>query len=587
MDQKAVIKICKELGCCNACCARYIGVKNPNAYGNPKEFIDKYLETSAPDKTAEKATDNVVTVEPSEEVKKDTQVQEDDKNNGSASPPAKRKKNLEDKDANTTEKSTEDQKNNLQPHSNQTETNGTTAEQNSNDHYKPSAKRKKMDICLSCLGILQESTWQQSLEAVKEQLDKKGYDCSEFACALSAPIATIVRELAIGLHLKHHFPEYEISTVTPLKEAWKWSFGVKLESHINKTLTSGSTCPLLITVAMEYPDDATELEIVKDLSPALFAERRQQRKRFTVELTRRSVEQALDGVTFEKLQQMGWIPAPRVNVAAHCASVACAHAPHYLGGRYIKLSRELPQTPWLVSGKRMMESSVQETIFDPLAKLYQMAADEVECRMKFMSAGREDVDVRCLGEGRPFAIEVADPRRQLTADELKKACEQISAGGKVVVKELVYVTKDDLTLLKKGEETKTKTYEALCIKLSHTKEEKDAKTEGPAVVTERDITNINAFRNTDAADAKIALQQKTPIRIKFQLGFNIMNWVSDQPQLFWVRLVTEAGTYVKEWAHGELGRTSPSLSTALGARTDILALDVAAVDLPWPHTNIK
>ncbi|KAJ2943274.1 hypothetical protein O0L34_g12079 [Tuta absoluta] len=599
MDQKAIIKLCKELGCCNACCIRYIGVKNPNAYGNSQEFIDKYLETLVTDstnlKTIDDITDGDATEKPSEEIKNvvdETEVHENDKNNESASPPAKRKKTLEDKVVNTTEK------NDLESHSNQTdmqsETNGTAALQNGNVSNEPPVKRKKTDICPSCLGILQESTWQQSLEAVKEQLDKKGYDCKDFACALSAPIATILRDEAIGLHLKHHLPEYEKSTLTPLKEAWKWSFGVKLESFINKTLTSGSTCPLLITIAMEYPDDATELEIVKDLSPELFESRRQQRKRFTVELTRRSVEQALDGVTLEALQQMGWKPAPAVNVAAHCASVACAHAPHYLGGRYIKLSRELPQTPWLVSGKRMMESSVQETIFHPLAKLYQMTADEVECRMKLMSAGREDVDVRCLGEGRPFAIEVADPRRQLTADELKMACEEISSGGKVVVKELIYVTKDDLTLLKKGEETKTKTYEALCIKLSHTQEEKDAKAEGPPVVTEKDITNINAFRNTEDKDAKITLQQKTPIRVLHRRPLltrtrRILELeakqIPDQPQLFWVRLVTEAGTYVKEWAHGELGRTTPSLSSALGARSDILALDVAAVDLPWPHTT--
>lgn len=33
--------------------------------------------------------------------------------------------------------------------------------------------------------------------------------------------------------------------------------------------------------------------------------------------------------------------------------------------------------------------------------------EDAEHRLKFMSAGREDVDVRCLGAGRPFAVEVA------------------------------------------------------------------------------------------------------------------------------------------------------------------------------------
>lgn len=37
----------------------------------------------------------------------------------------------------------------------------------------------------------------------------------------------------------------------------------------------------------------------------------------------------------------------------------------------------------------------------------RLSAEEAEHRLKFLSAGREDVDVRCLGEGRPFAIEVS------------------------------------------------------------------------------------------------------------------------------------------------------------------------------------
>lgn len=40
-----------------------------------------------------------------------------------------------------------------------------------------------------------------------------------------------------------------------LKEAWKWSYGIKLGTYINKTLDSGAISPLLITVNMDYADD--------------------------------------------------------------------------------------------------------------------------------------------------------------------------------------------------------------------------------------------------------------------------------------------------------------------------------------------
>lgn len=38
--------------------------------------------------------------------------------------------------------------------------------------------------------------------------------------------------------------------------------------------------------------------------------------------------------------------------------------------RYEKLVRSLPQTPWVLRGERLMDSSVQEIIFAPLAKLF-------------------------------------------------------------------------------------------------------------------------------------------------------------------------------------------------------------------------
>ena len=41
-------------------------------------------------------------------------------------------------------------------------------------------------------------------------------------------------------------------------------------------------------------------------------------------------------------------------------------------GRYNKFNRELPQTPWILDGKRVMESSVEERIADPLKTVIKM-----------------------------------------------------------------------------------------------------------------------------------------------------------------------------------------------------------------------
>ncbi|XP_041970385.1 tRNA pseudouridine synthase Pus10 [Aricia agestis] len=550
MDQKAIFTYCQSLGCCKLCCLRYAGIKNRNAYEKPNDFCKKFENVNG--------------------TEQDQNMDSEPKEGANGREPAPE---------------------NSTTHNNKSNGNGDEAlSENSNGNGCPAPKRRKMDVCASCLGILQEQTWSDSVEMTKEVLEKKRYECKTFACALSAPIATILREKAIMLRLIDKYPEYSQQMLIPLKEAWKWSFGVYLESNINKTLDSGAISPLLITVNMDYIDDLQELEILKTVSPELFEERSKQKRRFVTEFTRRSVEQALENATLPTLVAAGGA-LPVADGPAHTAGVQAAHAPAYLAARYVKLSRNLPQSPWVLEGRRVLPSSVQEIIFAPIAKLYKFDADAAESRLKFVAAGREDVDVRCLGDGRPFAVEVTDPTRELTAAELERVCEEISQSGDVVVTTFQPITRDDLVQLKKGEETKCKTYEALCIKLSH-RDDENLPEDAPITVTDSDIERMNAFRNTAAGDViKLNIQQKTPIRVLHRRPLltrtrQILDFTAEkvpgQQQLFKIRVRTSAGTYVKEWVHGEYGRTQPSLGEAIGARVDMLALDVTAVHLDWP-----
>ncbi|XP_026483391.2 tRNA pseudouridine synthase Pus10 [Vanessa tameamea] len=565
MDQKAIYKFCKSLGCCEACCLRYIGIKHPNAYENSKNYVTKFREENDLEPIS---TDKNMTI--------DVSAHTSEKNGASISSNVRNSDEICDKSIDTKESIT-----------NKGSTEVDTAVLDSNDSVSPPHKKRKLNVCVSCLGVLQEDNWQECYQMVKEILDKKGYECNTFACALSAPIATLLREKAVTLHLVDEFPQYDAKVLTPLKEAWKWSFGVKLGAYINKILDSGAISPLLITVNIDYVDELQELEILKTVSPQLFAERSKQKRRFVTEFTRRSVEQALELATLWSLSAADALRAPHSRAA--CVGAACAHAPIFLAGRYIKLSRNLPQSPWILEGRRVLPSSVQEIIFGPLTKCYKFDPEDADRRFKFIAAGREDVDVRCLGDGRPFAIEISDPTRQLTAEEMKEVCEEISNGGEVIVKEMSPISKEDLVQLKKGEETKSKTYEALCIKLSHSKFDEDHN--APIRVTQEDIDRINSYTNTTSKEVKIALQQKTPIRVLHRRPLltrsrDILELtatlIPEHPQLFALRLRTSAGTYVKEWAHGELGRSAPALAAALRARADLLALDVRAVHLAWP-----
>lgn len=68
----------------------------------------------------------------------------------------------------------------------------------------------------------------------------------------------------------------------------------------------------------------------------------------------------------------------------------------------------------IVDGERKTEGSVEEYILGVLGEFIKSDG------MKFHSAGREDVDVRMLFEGRPFVVEIDNARKcDLSSEEFK------------------------------------------------------------------------------------------------------------------------------------------------------------------------
>ena len=59
-----------------------------------------------------------------------------------------------------------------------------------------------------------------------------------------------------------------------------------------------------------------------------------------------------------------------------------------------------------------METSVEEIILEEISKTFRFD------QAKFSSSGREDVDVRMLGTGRPFLFEIANPRKTKSVSKI-------------------------------------------------------------------------------------------------------------------------------------------------------------------------
>ncbi|KAK7376663.1 hypothetical protein VNO80_02077 [Phaseolus coccineus] len=241
----------------------------------------------------------------------------------------------------------------------------------------------------------------------------------------------------------------------------------------------------------------------------------------------------------------------------------CYRTPLYFGGRYLKYSRNVSQTCWIIDDERMGEASVEEIIGGNILQACQGDS------FKFHAAGREDIDVRMLGPGRPFLVEVQNARHtpsELFVKDVEKKINNME--NKLVrVKNLKLVGSDGWDLMREGEAEKQKQYAALVWISRPLKDE--------------DFQCISSHKD-------LKLLQRTPIRVLHRRSplerEKIIHWmkieaIAGSSQYFLLHLCTQAGTYIKEFVHGDLGRTHPSIGSILGCRAEILQLDVTDIKM--------
>lgn len=234
--------------------------------------------------------------------------------------------------------------------------------------------------------------------------------------------------------------------------------------------------------------------------------------------------------------------------------------PVFICGRYRKLVRGLPQNPWPYTDERIKYStSIEELIARPAVELFE-AYDA-----KFHAGGREDIDVRTLGKGRPFVLELRRPKkRKIVLDELEKII-NTRAAGLVEVINLQYCDRKSIKTLKSLAEIARKTYKARVV--------------FSQPISDEDIEKINStFKG-------VTVEQKTPIRVLHRRADRLRHKtvyrveakrVSERE----VELIIEAqgGFYIKEFIHGDNGRTNPSISSILGKSVETIELDVLDID---------
>lgn len=243
--------------------------------------------------------------------------------------------------------------------------------------------------------------------------------------------------------------------------------------------------------------------------------------------------------------------------------------PIFIEGRYRKLLRGIPQTKWpciKCKGKgcercnftgKMYQESVEELISPEALKTAQGSAS------KFHGAGREDIDVRMLGRGRPFVLEIKEPKiRRFNLEELENKINQY-AGGKVEVLDLKFVGKQRRSQIKTSSTDTYKVYRAIA------ELEED--------VEDEVLESLNSLK---------VIKQRTPIRVSHRRADKIrtrevrnLEFKRIGERKLELVIQCEGGLYIKELISGDQLRTKPSVSQLLGTPTQCVKLDVLEVNL--------
>ncbi|MFC7201383.1 tRNA pseudouridine(54/55) synthase Pus10 [Halospeciosus flavus] len=247
----------------------------------------------------------------------------------------------------------------------------------------------------------------------------------------------------------------------------------------------------------------------------------------------------------------------------------------FVYGRYRKLERDIPQTEWPCrecngTGRKNHEPCdhcdgtgymYMESVEELVAPYIRDAMDGESA--KFHGAGREDVDARMLGTGRPFVVEVKEPRvRHIDVEAVEEEINEANE-DRVEVEGLRLATYDMVERVKELDASK----------------EYRAEVEFDEPVTEMAFHEaLDDLRGT-------TVEQRTPERVSHRRAaktrtrevYDVSGELHDELHAT-VDVHGEGGLYIKELVSSDEGRTEPSLAGLLGVDAVVTALDVITVE---------
>ena len=174
------------------------------------------------------------------------------------------------------------------------------------------------------------------------------------------------------------------------------------------------------------------------------------------------------------------------------------------------------------------------------------------------------IDVLMLGLGRPFVIEISEPR--VRQPDLETITSNINneAEGKIEVQGLVLTDRHRLQKLKEDASSNVKEYEAVI--------------EIGSQVTDKQL------RIAEEKFKGVKIEQRTPLRVSHRRSDLVREKIIHEITIdqykegyLKAKFKVQGGTYIKELISGDEGRTTPSIAEILGIDCKCTELNVTAI----------
>ena len=240
----------------------------------------------------------------------------------------------------------------------------------------------------------------------------------------------------------------------------------------------------------------------------------------------------------------------------------------FIYGRYNKFKRGIPQTKWpcrICRGKgcktcnntgKTYDTSVEELISKKALELTKGSGES------FHGSGREDVDALMLGNGRPFVLEIKNPKIRNIDLSLFKRESNTHTQDRIEISNLRFSDKNEVARIKNAEFRKT--YR----------------------VTIESEKSINKEKLKEAAQILLGktIKQFTPTRVAHRRANKVRekkiyncSIESVEGTIAKLTMETESGTYIKELISGDGGKTTPNISEMINTLCKVKELDVIEV----------